>query len=60
MVGQNFPVLYQTMDRAGEWVGLTDTYVKVKIKSSQPLHNTIANTKIKQVKSTYVTGELLP
>ncbi|MDF1512933.1 MAG: MiaB/RimO family radical SAM methylthiotransferase [Anaerolineae bacterium] len=59
MVGQTCPVLYQGMDRNGVWVGLTDTYVKVKVESRRPLYNTIAETRIILVKTNYVEGELL-
>ncbi len=46
LVGRSVSVLYQKRGDDDHWVGLTDTYVKVKTKAIQSLYNRIIDTHI--------------
>lgn len=44
--GRCLPVLWQTRDGQGRWVGLTDTYLKVYAVTDRDLHNRITRARM--------------
>ncbi len=44
--------------RGNFWMGLTDNYVKIKIKAQGQLHNQILSVKLQRIEGQYLIGEL--
>jgi threonylcarbamoyladenosine tRNA methylthiotransferase MtaB len=51
-------VLFETT-KGDDWVGSTEHFVKVKVKSNQSLKNKVHRVKLHTIDDTYVHGELL-
>ena len=45
-VGETVEVLFEQRDRAGRWTGLTDSYLRVGVVSSEPLANELRRVRI--------------
>ena len=58
MLGKIYPILYQKRIQSDTWMGLTDTYVKVYVKSSQDLYNRIIETKMIANNSNHIVGQI--
>ncbi len=58
-VGQILPVLWEPRNRAGEWVGLTDTYLEVRMRDDRPLYNTITLTRMVAVEGNVLVGAVV-
>ncbi|MCU0522017.1 MAG: MiaB/RimO family radical SAM methylthiotransferase [Anaerolineae bacterium] len=58
-VGQILPVLWEPQTLAGEWVGLTDTYLEVRTRDARALYNTITPTRICDGEGGALTGEVV-
>jgi threonylcarbamoyladenosine tRNA methylthiotransferase MtaB len=58
LVGKNLSVLFETEEK-GEWVGYTENYAKVAVKSDENLSGTLKNVKITSAMGEYCEGELL-
>ena len=57
-VGQTLPVLYISQIDDDYWIGMTDTYVKVKTRSTKSLYNRIHKTTIMANMPTYLVGRI--
>ena len=57
--GRRLPVLWQTRDRQGRWVGLTDTYLKVLAVTDRDLHNCITTVCMPEQADTRVVEVIL-
>ena len=57
-IGTIQPVLFE-QSKNGCWNGLTDTYVRVKVRSIEPLHNQILSVRIGEVDRNGVIGTLI-
>jgi threonylcarbamoyladenosine tRNA methylthiotransferase MtaB len=57
-IGTIQPVLFE-QSKNGCWNGLTDTYVRVKVRSTEPLHNQILSVRIGEVDRNGVIGTLI-
>ena len=58
LVGKNLSVLFETEEK-GEWVGYTENYAKVVVKSAENLSGALRNVKITSAMGEYCEGELL-
>ena len=58
LVGKNLSVLFETEEK-GEWVGYTENYAKVVVKSVENLSGALRNVKITSAMGEYCEGELL-
>ena len=58
LVGKNLSVLFETEEK-GEWVGYTENYAKVVVKSDENLSGALRNVKITSAMGEYCEGELL-
>ncbi len=57
-IGSVQQVLFEQLKK-GWWTGLTDTYIRVKVKSEENLSNTIRPVRIKKVDQKSVVAELI-
>ena len=58
-VGRTLPVLFETKNREGLWTGLTDHYVKVGVRSSEPLGNEFRPVTISGISDGLAIGHLI-
>ncbi len=56
-IGTTQKVLFE-QQKKGFWTGLTDTYIRVKVKSENDLHNTFALVRLEQIEGNAVIGSL--
>ena len=56
-IGKKVSVLYE-QEKSGFWTGLTDNYIRVKVKSEHPLENTMCPVRLNQVDGQAMIGEL--
>ncbi len=57
--GKIVSVLFEERDKEGYWSGLTDTYIRVKVRTDDNIKNTISNVKIIGIIGRTALGELL-
>jgi len=59
LLGQTLSVLWESREAdTGEWVGLTDNYVRVRTRSDEELHNRIAPARLLELAGEDVRGVL--
>ena len=51
-------VLFE-QEKKGWWKGLTDTYIRVKVQSEQPIKNQILRVKLHQIENQEIRGMLV-
>ena len=59
-IGRTVSVLFESQDAQGYWSGLTDTYVRVRVQSSEKLKNTMRRVEIVGLMGHQALGEFLP
>jgi threonylcarbamoyladenosine tRNA methylthiotransferase MtaB len=59
MAGSTVDVLWETQPEAGEWVGLTDTYVRVGARSALDLSNLLTPVRLTGVSGDVLRGDVV-
>lgn len=57
-IGKDMRVLFEEQGRDGYYEGLTDNYIRVKVKSEEDLRDKFVDVKITEAKEDYCLGEL--
>ncbi|NOX37207.1 MAG: tRNA (N(6)-L-threonylcarbamoyladenosine(37)-C(2))-methylthiotransferase MtaB [Calditrichaeota bacterium] len=57
-IGKTERVLFE-QKKGGFWIGLTDTYIRVKVQSDQDLHNRLMSVRLTGVEDQMMTGIIL-
>ncbi len=58
-IGARIDVLFEEADENGFWSGFSDNYMRVKVKSEQPLKNSIRTVRLVSIEGEELLGELL-
>jgi len=58
-IGKPLNVLFEEVDREGYYEGLSDNYIRIKVKSDKDIRGSILSTRIVDIKDDYCIGELL-
>ncbi|HCK98856.1 MAG TPA: tRNA (N(6)-L-threonylcarbamoyladenosine(37)-C(2))-methylthiotransferase MtaB [Candidatus Marinimicrobia bacterium] len=58
-VGKKLQVLFEKKNKSGLYEGLSDNYIKVSVKSKEPLINQIKNVAITQINGAVAQGEVI-
>ena len=58
-IGKTVPVLFEQRDTNGWWTGLTDTYVRVSVRTDKDLDNTLRMVRVAGLMDGKAIGELV-